>query len=162
MPSTHPPWSNCGKNGKNQNVNNGILFRLRALYLCLSCHCLGLFLKPLRRLQIQTHWVIIESVIDRVKPGESCWELDAHVFLRSSESEQTSVGENRRKLVMAVMPVLLVYNLVGFHAAVYTTFCGDAGGRVPNITLKLFIHHCSFWCLIYALCKAKRCFLIPH
>lgn len=38
-----------------ENRNNEILFRLKALQLCLSCHCLpGFFLSP-HRLQIQTH-----------------------------------------------------------------------------------------------------------
>lgn len=38
-----------------ENRNNEILFRVKALQLCLSCHCLpGFFLSP-RRLQIQTH-----------------------------------------------------------------------------------------------------------
>lgn len=38
-----------------ENRNNEILFGLKALQLCLSCHCLsGFFLSPCR-LQIQTH-----------------------------------------------------------------------------------------------------------
>lgn len=38
-----------------ENRNNEILFRLKALQLCLSCHCFpGFFLSP-HRLQIQTH-----------------------------------------------------------------------------------------------------------
>lgn len=38
-----------------ENRNNAILFRLKGLQLCLTCHCLsGFFLSP-HRLQIQTH-----------------------------------------------------------------------------------------------------------
>lgn len=67
-----------------ENRNNEILFRLKALQLCLSCHCLpGFFLSP-RRLQIQTH---IESFMHLSMTGwsprrDSCWEFNEHVFLR--------------------------------------------------------------------------------
>lgn len=38
-----------------ENRNNEILFRVKALQLCLSCHCLPSFFLSPRRLQIQTH-----------------------------------------------------------------------------------------------------------
>lgn len=66
-----------------ENRNNEILFRLKALQLCLSCHCLpGSFLSPCR-LQIQTH---IESFMHLSMTGwsprrDSCWEFNEHVFL---------------------------------------------------------------------------------
>lgn len=67
-----------------ENRNNEILFRFKALQLCLSCHCLpGFFLSP-RRLQIQAH---IESFMHLSMTGwsprrDSCWEFNEHVFLR--------------------------------------------------------------------------------
>lgn len=66
------------------NRNNDILFRLKAVQICLSCHCPpGFFSLGPCRLQIQAH---IESFMRLSMTGwsprrDSRWEFNEHVFL---------------------------------------------------------------------------------